>query len=197
MSAAHDQFDADALRRHYRQCRMALSEAARRQAAAAVVEPLEVLLATLDGPIAAYVAVGSEIDPAPWITVARARGARIWLPVLQGAEAPLRFRQLADDPARMRANAHGIPEPIDGPSLGAAELAALVIPLVAFDASGTRLGAGGGYYDRTLADCPGRRPLRIGLAYACQRAQALPRRPWDQPLHHIVTDTESLPCPAN
>lgn len=195
MSVVPDQSDPDELRRQFRQRRLALTTTERAAAAQAVIAPLEALLTALDGPVAAYVAVGSEIDPADWMECARRRGAALWLPVLLGSGNALGFRPLPDDTARWQRNAHGIPEPLDGPTLAAADMAALVMPLLAFDASGTRLGAGGGYYDRTLAECPGRRPLRIGLAFACQRAEALPRRAWDQPLHHIVTETESLPCP--
>ncbi|MCB1633501.1 MAG: 5-formyltetrahydrofolate cyclo-ligase [Xanthomonadales bacterium] len=197
MTAAVADPDLAALRRHFRQQRLGLSGEQRAAAASAVVERLEALLASLAGPIGSYMATGSEIDPAPWMRRARARGAELWLPVVQTAGAALVFRPWSDDPDHWQRNTHGIAEPRLGPSLPAAALSALVIPLLAFDVHGTRLGAGGGYYDRSLADCPGPRPLRVGLAFDCQRAEQLPRRPWDAPLDHIVTETESLTCPRS
>jgi 5-formyltetrahydrofolate cyclo-ligase len=66
----------------------------------------------------------------------------------------------------------------------------LIVPLVAFDASGGRLGYGGGFYDRTLAQLRARRAtLAIGFAFAAQEAEALPLEPTDQPLDMIVTET--------
>lgn len=187
---------AAVLRGHYRRRRMALDPSRRAQAALAAVVHLEQLLGTSKASeIAAYVAVASEFDPAPWIDRALARGVRIWLPCLVSADLPLQFRPLPSDPVRMQMNRYNIPEPVDGPVRMADELHALLIPLVAFDRHGTRLGAGGGFYDRTLAASGPVQPLRIGLGYACQEAPRLPRQPWDQPLHHVVTEKEHIRCP--
>ena len=62
----------------------------------------------------------------------------------------------------------------------------LLIPLLAFDAHGNRLGYGGGYYDRTIEALPG--AFRLGCAYACQQIKSVPTEPTDQPLHAIATD---------
>lgn len=65
----------------------------------------------------------------------------------------------------------------------------LIVPLVAFDSAGNRLGYGGGFYDRTLEMLRARRAtLAIGFAYAAQQADALPLEPTDQPLDMIVTE---------
>ncbi|HID00312.1 MAG TPA: 5-formyltetrahydrofolate cyclo-ligase [Piscirickettsiaceae bacterium] len=66
----------------------------------------------------------------------------------------------------------------------------VITPLVAFDANGSRLGMGGGFYDRTFA-CKrnGRhKPLLIGWAHACQEVAHLPRQPWDVPLDGVITE---------
>ena len=65
----------------------------------------------------------------------------------------------------------------------------LIVPLVAFDRRGGRLGYGGGFYDRTMEQLRARRAtLAIGFAYAAQEADALPLEPTDQPLDMIVTE---------
>ena len=69
----------------------------------------------------------------------------------------------------------------------------LVVPLVAFDRQGGRLGYGGGFYDRTLELLRGKRPtLAIGFAYAAQEATDLPLEPTDQPLNMVVTENEVI-----
>ena len=68
------------------------------------------------------------------------------------------------------------------------------MPLVGFDNKGNRLGMGGGFYDRTLAnlDRLSYRPLLIGVAHDCQQADALPVMQWDIPLNAIVTPTQTI-----
>ena len=69
----------------------------------------------------------------------------------------------------------------------------VIVPLVAFDAKGGRLGYGGGFYDRTLELLRRRRPtLAIGFAYADQFAERLPLEPTDQPLDLLITENEVL-----
>ena len=62
------------------------------------------------------------------------------------------------------------------------------IPVVAFDMKGTRLGMGGGYYDRYLATPS--KAIRIGIAYEFQKQPSIPIDPWDQPLHGVITETQ-------
>lgn len=64
----------------------------------------------------------------------------------------------------------------------------MLVPLVAFDTRGTRLGRGGGYYDATLARLERRRPLLVGYAHECQRVEYIPREPWDVPLDAVATE---------
>jgi len=65
----------------------------------------------------------------------------------------------------------------------------IFLPLVAFDRSGTRLGMGGGYYDRYTSHCKNSQTLRIGLAHSLQESQdLLPREPWDIPLDAVITE---------
>jgi 5-formyltetrahydrofolate cyclo-ligase len=82
----------------------------------------------------------------------------------------------------------------------ARELDLILLPLVAFDESGQRLGMGGGFFDRSLAFLAWRqhwrKPHLIGLAYDFQKVAALPREPWDVPLDAVVTDQNVYVTPA-
>ena len=88
----------------------------------------------------------------------------------------------------IRTNRYGIaePDPHAATFVATAILDAVLLPLVAFDARGHRLGMGGGYYDASLAARP--RALRIGLAHAVQFCPALPARDWDVPLDAVLTE---------
>ncbi len=143
--------------------------------------------------IAAYLAHDGELDPAPLLRRAWAMGKRCYLPVLK----PNPFSGLwfahyePGDP--LRPNRFRIPEPSRfrqrcTPPWG---LDLVLVPLVAFDPSGNRLGMGGGYYDRTFdyrrkRRC--KRPQLIGVAYEFQKVETLPQKPWDIPLDAILTD---------
>jgi 5-formyltetrahydrofolate cyclo-ligase len=78
----------------------------------------------------------------------------------------------------------GVPQP-DGPAFDLAAGDLLVVPGLAFDFDGFRLGLGGGHYDRTLAHSPA---LPVGFAYERQRVGRLPRADWDRPVAALVTE---------
>ncbi|ASM71466.1 MULTISPECIES: 5-formyltetrahydrofolate cyclo-ligase [Roseobacteraceae] len=163
---------------------------ARRKAAFAAAAPaacgvLSELLAGHRGvPLAGYVPIRTEIDPLPAMAEASAYGP-VGVPVIQGAGLPLQFSVwepdmlLRDGPFGARvpaADAWMVPQIV-------------IVPLVAFDRRGGRLGYGGGFYDRTLERLRARGPvLAVGFAFAAQEADALPLEPTDQPLDMIVTE---------
>ncbi len=129
--------------------------------------------------IACYLAVGGEVDCAPIMAEALARGRRIYLPVVHGRS--LLFAPW--DPAgALVATASGYRSRLPGqvPACAASQLDVVLTPLVAFDDSGHRLGMGGGFYDRTFAFTGARklwrRPRIIGLAYEFQRVETLRRK---------------------
>jgi 5-formyltetrahydrofolate cyclo-ligase len=120
------------------------------------------------------------------------------LPCLTPDKA-LRFAPWRNGDALVQ-NRYGIPEPDIAPAsmLAAAELAVVLVPLLAFDRSGTRLGAGGGYYDRSFAALRARplgdRPLLVGIGYGFQEVQHLPRAAWDVPLDIVITEHDRIDC---
>ncbi|MBI1384098.1 MAG: 5-formyltetrahydrofolate cyclo-ligase [Rhizobiales bacterium] len=150
-------------------------------------EGLRLLEAAPTGPISAFWPSRNEIDVVPLITALAEAGREICLPVMQGSREPLLFRswrpgdRLVDGPFR-------IPQPAgDRPVL---EPAVMLVPLVAFDAEGYRIGYGGGYYDRTLARAHARGAaglVTIAVAFDEQELVRVPREAHDQRLDWILT----------
>jgi len=145
--------------------------------------------------VALYFPNDGEIDPTPAMGRAWGMGKRCYLPVLFTMMGNrLRFAPVGPD-SLLDVNHLGIPEPRVAAHrlLGAMQLDLILLPLVAFDASGNRLGMGGGFYDRTLADRLHRRhwhrPRLLGIAHDFQRLERIEPRPWDVPLDGIVTDS--------
>jgi 5-formyltetrahydrofolate cyclo-ligase len=135
--------------------------------------------------VAVYLSLGEEIDTAPLIRRLRQLGCALYVPKV-GARGQLRFTRLVAG-AALRPNRYGIREPavLRRP----ARLDAIVMPLVAFDAAGRRLGMGGGYYDRVLGTAPPyRRPWRVGFAFAAQQVARVPTDAHDARLHAVATE---------
>lgn len=87
----------------------------------------------------------------------------------------------------------GMQEPMASRGQHVSHLDLLIMPLLACDAFGTRIGMGGGFYDKTLASAPYHRPFRLGLAHAFQLVpQTLIREPWDQPLDGLLMPQQFL-----
>lgn len=138
--------------------------------------------------IGAYWPADGEINPLPFLKQAHKRGRQLFLPVIDTHHRKLSFRSW--HPCQtLRLNSFGIPEPPAKSTLcQLEELDILLMPLVGFDRLGHRLGMGGGFYDRTLADtehCPGR---LIGLAHSFQQVNQLQKAYWDRDLEAIVTE---------
>lgn len=139
-------------------------------------------------PLGGYMAMRTEIDPTPAMEEAAAHGP-VGVPVIMGAGMPLLFRIWAPDAVMVKGD-FGALIPQEGEWM---EPEILIVPLVAFDRKGGRLGYGGGFYDRTLEMLRAKRPtLAIGFAYAGQEAEDLPLEATDQPLDMIVTENGIL-----
>ena len=163
---------------------------ARRKAANGTVDSAPAQTALLNllidlapgAPLAGYMPIRTEIDPLP---VMAAWNGPVGVPVIEGEGKPLTFHLWTPD-AEMVTGPFGAQIPANAqpiiPRL-------VIVPLVAFDASGARLGYGGGFYDRTLERLKARgRVTAIGFAYAAQEAEALPKEPTDHRLDAIVTE---------
>lgn len=136
--------------------------------------------------VSAYWPLGEEIDPRPLMKALHLLGHRLALPAIRAAGQPLNFRAwLPGDP--LISAGFGTQEPAaTAPSVTPS---VLLVPLLAFDAAGYRLGYGGGFYDRSLALLRAAGDtLAVGLAYADQQVAAVPREATDQPLDLVVTE---------
>lgn len=149
--------------------------------------------------VAVYVAHDSEADPAAIVRLARRNGCKLYLPAIADyRHRRMEFRRYARD-THLRPNRYGIAEPERGAAarIAAGHLDLVLVPLVAVDAHGTRLGTGAGFYDRCLQHLRvgrrWRRPKLIGLAYEFQRVDRLAARAWDVPLDALITQQGLYP----
>lgn len=136
--------------------------------------------------ISAYWPLPEEMDLRPLMRRLHDLGYAIGLPVVLARGAPLVFRRWSPDTPLVQGNFR-----VMTPPPGAPEIApdCLLVPLLAFDPRGYRLGYGGGFYDRTLAKARENRQVRaIGAAYAAQEMADLPIEAFDQPLDGILTE---------
>ncbi|MFL0810909.1 MAG: 5-formyltetrahydrofolate cyclo-ligase [Agarilytica sp.] len=101
-------------------------------------------------------------------------------------------------PQGLRRNLYRIPEPLPRcPTINAQNLDLVLLPLVAFDHQGHRLGMGGGYYDRAFdfkRNTPHSPPTLVGIAHHCQQVSEIPSDAWDVPLDFILTDQVLIKC---
>ncbi len=139
--------------------------------------------------LAGYMPIRTEIDPLP-VMAEMARHGPVAVPVIEAPGQPLKFRAWRPG-AAMVEGPFGALVPEEGAWLTPE---VLIVPLVAFDRRGGRLGYGGGFYDRTLERLRAARPTRaLGYAYAAQEARSLPLEPTDQRLDAIVTERGIIP----
>jgi len=166
--------------------RDALSAGERKAAAetiAATPLPVELPAGTV---VAGYAPIGSELDPSPLLQALAAKGAALALPVVIARDHALIFRAFAPGDVLVR-GAYGIFQP----SSDAAEVDPdiVLVPLAAFDRAGHRIGYGRGYYDRTLQALRAMKKLTvIGLAFAVQEIDIVPRLAHDEQLDCVLTE---------
>jgi 5,10-methenyltetrahydrofolate synthetase len=127
--------------------------------------------------------INNEFDARPLAAELIAQGWRAAMPVVVAIDAPMTFHAWTPD-AAMTNDRYGIPIPSSGENV-APDI--VLLPLVAFDDAGFRLGYGGGYFDRTLAALVPR-PIAIGVGFELARTASIRPQPHDLPLDLIVTE---------
>lgn len=144
------------------------------------------LMIPTDRIIAGYMALEAELNITPLLETLFEEGYRVCLPVVIDPAQPLVFRQWS--PGDLLINdSMGIPAP--APVAPAVDPDVLLVPLLAFDDQGNRLGQGMGHYDMTMAALSAKKPIMaIGMAYEAQKIAPMPTYPTDYPMDVIITD---------
>ncbi|MGA2815596.1 MAG: 5-formyltetrahydrofolate cyclo-ligase [Xanthobacteraceae bacterium] len=178
------------LRREASARRDALPPDARQAAAEAIAArpfPLAIAPGTI---VSGFMPMNTEINPLPLMRKLAGQGARLALPVMAGRGKPLIMRAWASGEP-LSAGVWGIREP--EPEAAEVNPDILLVPLVAFDRAGHRIGYGGGYYDRTIAQLRARKAvIAVGLAFATQEVPAVPTTPRDERLDLVLTEREVI-----
>lgn len=173
-----------ALRREKLAERMALDEETRAALSARIETRLAALLTPLSPRTLGFCApVRGEFDTRPLASLLIERGWQLAMPIVEVTNAPMSFRVWTPSSA-MDCDHHGIPFPVDGQTV-VPDI--VLLPLVAFDPQGFRLGYGGGYFDRTLAVLVPR-PLTIGVGFELARVADIRPQAHDIPLDAVVTE---------
>ena len=171
--------------------REAITPADRERMSEAAAEQLFDLAAMSSGDsVLVFAAFGSEIATANVIRRLHSEGRRVLLPrLLDGEMSATEFRP-GDE---LAPGAFGIGEPFGIDGAGPDEIDAVIAPGLAFDREGYRLGYGRGYFDRYMRRL---RPdaARLGFGFHMQLIERVPRGPWDESLHAVVTDRETILC---
>ncbi|MFA9487423.1 MULTISPECIES: 5-formyltetrahydrofolate cyclo-ligase [unclassified Mannheimia] len=175
------------LRQSMRAKRLSLSESQQVHSSHSIIPHAISLIESYQAShIAFYLPFNGEISPLPLMNSLLEQGKKLYLPILH----PFTSGQLLfvnyHCKTSLKFNRLGIQEPVLDVRniIPLQELEMIFTPLVACDNAGNRLGMGGGFYDRTLAQAP--HIISVGLAHECQQVEQLPIESWDMPLNHII-----------
>ena len=185
--------DRQDIRTHVRHLRRALTPEQQQLAAVQAAEcALNFAPIQQAKKIALFLSFDGELNTRPLIAKLWQHKQQVYLPVLHPfSEGQLLFIRY-DEYTTLTPNRLRIPEPpLDIRNLATlSELDVLLVPLVAFDKQGQRLGMGGGFYDRTLQNWQQHGFLPVGLGHDCQRVDDLPVAEWDVPLPAMITPSK-------
>ncbi|HZS63087.1 MAG TPA: 5-formyltetrahydrofolate cyclo-ligase [Xanthobacteraceae bacterium] len=193
LSSSTDNLKAE-IRQQARALRDAIAPAAR-AAAAKVIAARPFPVAVPAGAIVSgFFPLGAEISPMPLMKRLAEGGAKLALPVVAGRGKPLVMRAYAFGDA-LDSGVWGIQEP----KAGAPEVDPdiLIVPLLAFDRRGYRVGYGAGYYDMTIKRLRGLKPVvALGIAFALQEVPLVPATERDAALDFVLTERDVIDCRA-
>jgi 5-formyltetrahydrofolate cyclo-ligase len=172
--------------------RDALPMAARAAAAEAIAARAFPVAVAPGAIVSGYVPMNSELDPRPLMRKLANAGAQLALPVVVARGVPLTMRAYALGEQLVK-GVWGIRVP--PPTAPELEPDILIVPLLAFDRAGSRLGYGAGYYDMTIAALRVKKPVvAVGVAFAAQEVEAVPTTPRDARLDLVLTENEVIRC---
>jgi 5-formyltetrahydrofolate cyclo-ligase len=162
-----------------------------RQAAAEAIAARDFPLPVSSGAIiAGFMPLNSEINPLPLLQKLATKGAQLALPAIAGRGKPLIMRAWRFGEPLDRGQ-WGIREPT--PEAPEVDPAILLVPLLAFDRAGHRIGYGAGYYDMTIARLRQLQPVTaVGIAFAAQEVAKIPTTPRDARLDLVLTEREVI-----
>lgn len=185
--------DKAALRKTMRAARRAMSgEDVRARSGAAQRHVLTTEQWKSASSVALYIAIRNETETSLLLETAWAAGKQVLLPYMEPGVPGIMRLLPCERGRKLTVNGYGIPEPSPEACPRPEESEWIpdcaVVPGVAFDRAGRRLGNGGGYYDRLLAKESMRNVARVGFGYAFQVVAALPVEEWDIPMHAVATE---------
>lgn len=135
-----------------------------------------------------YASIDNEVDTRPLLDDLLERDVQVAVPVVDGEEMQA---SLLQDTAELEPGPFDVPQPREPELVDADSIDVALVPGVAFDRDGNRIGRGAGYYDRFLADV---NATAVGLAYAFQVVDHIDTDPWDVPVDHVVTEEQTMTC---
>jgi len=189
----NQQKNNSAIRKEILSCRNKLSKAAQTNKSALMTKHILASDTFLSSQrIGLYHAVNGEADATSLTTLDKSKD--YYLPVVSKIpDQALSFAPI-NHTSQYKANKYSIPEPIykEEDLISGDKLDLVIMPLVAFDQHGNRLGMGGGYYDRTFSFKQGsktKKPTLLGIAYDFQEIESLAPEPWDIPLDMLATES--------
>lgn len=138
--------------------------------------------------VALYKAIGGEVNLEPLFEICWKMGKRTAIPVFNAEKRVYEMAEISESTAFLIGN-YGIQEPVDPRILQIPELDLIAVPGVGFDAAGNRLGRGGGYYDRILAQFSG---SAVGICFEFQCLDSVPVNSHDLPVDFLVMETKSV-----
>lgn len=184
-------YDLNTLRKDLRQQRRAVSKFQQKQSEQAVLNRIIRLPEFQQAKkIGIYLHAFGEIHTRKIMQYCFAQGKAVFLPMICNMNQRLTWVQISQHQYRSKRFSHhplGMKEPMAARGLHVSKLDVLIMPLLACDDTGTRIGMGGGFYDKTLATAA-KRPYRLGLAHDFQLLHSnIQREAWDQPLDGLLT----------